>query len=226
MTPHEQIIPYGFCHCDCGMRTDLAPYSCATLSWKKGEPKRFINGHNSRLLGQQRPPVEYGLLEGEEVAYIPLTRGFWTIVDRENEYLATMKPYYRKGYAVVTINLKSVRLHSLIFKCPEGLEPDHKNRNGLDNRASNLRTATHTQNCQNQSPQREHPTGYKGVTLLPSGKYRARIRQGRQSFNCGVHIEIRDAALAYDKKAVELCGDYAYLNFPELREQWLRGGVK
>jgi hypothetical protein len=41
-------IPKGYCHCTCGRKTKLAPYTSRARGWIKGEPLRFIYGHNSR----------------------------------------------------------------------------------------------------------------------------------------------------------------------------------
>lgn len=62
MTPSDSNIPHGFCHCGCGQKTELIPYSAKSIGWIKGEPKRFINGHNSRLLAQERPVVQFGVV--------------------------------------------------------------------------------------------------------------------------------------------------------------------
>ena len=45
----KQEIPKGFCQCGCGQRTRLAPYTWARKSMKKGEPVRFISGHQLRI---------------------------------------------------------------------------------------------------------------------------------------------------------------------------------
>ena len=40
-------IPYGYCHCGCGQKTSLSKYKGG--GYEKGEPKKFINHHASRL---------------------------------------------------------------------------------------------------------------------------------------------------------------------------------
>jgi hypothetical protein len=47
-------VPYGYCECHCGARTNLAPYTYAKYGWIKGEPLRFIHGHNKLRLGTDR----------------------------------------------------------------------------------------------------------------------------------------------------------------------------
>jgi hypothetical protein len=41
-------IPKGLCQCGCGGKTRLAPYTWAKKGMKKGEPIRFISGHQLR----------------------------------------------------------------------------------------------------------------------------------------------------------------------------------
>ncbi len=46
-------VPYGFCWCGCGEKTEIAPCSRKERGWIKGEAKRFIRGHaNSPNAGQ------------------------------------------------------------------------------------------------------------------------------------------------------------------------------
>ena len=48
---------------------------------------------------------------------------------------------------------------------------DHINGDGLDNRRSNLRIATHTENCRNARLSARNSSGLKGVTLHSEGNY-------------------------------------------------------
>lgn len=43
-----QEIEYGFCQCGCGQKTNLAPYTSPKLGWIRGEPRRYVSGHNFR----------------------------------------------------------------------------------------------------------------------------------------------------------------------------------
>jgi hypothetical protein len=45
---HDQPIPYGYCHCGCGAKTNLRPWSDRTLGWVKGEPALYRRGHVRR----------------------------------------------------------------------------------------------------------------------------------------------------------------------------------
>jgi predicted DNA-binding protein (UPF0251 family) len=49
-------IPHGFCQCGCGQKTKIAVQTCSEYGWIKGEPLRYINGHNSRKYDLEIPP--------------------------------------------------------------------------------------------------------------------------------------------------------------------------
>jgi len=57
-----------------------------------------------------------------------------------------------------------------------------------------------------------------------NSKWSARIRCDRKFYNLGEFDNQMEAAMAYDDKAVELFGEFAYLNFPERIElkKWLK----
>lgn len=54
---------------------------------------------------------------------------------------------------------------------------------------------------------------FKGVSL-DGGKYRARIRHNGGKISLGSFATMEEAARAYDKKAIELRGEFAALNYP------------
>lgn len=49
MTSTDPSVPYGYCHCGCGGRTKVADYTNRPRGVIRGEPLRFIKGHNARL---------------------------------------------------------------------------------------------------------------------------------------------------------------------------------
>jgi hypothetical protein len=97
---------------------------------------------------------------------IPLTKGKYTIVDdKDFEWLNKFKWHFGShGYVVTTVNYRKVLMHRLINKTPENFETDHINRDKLDNRRSNLRTVTQSQNGFNRGPQKNNKSGIKGIS--------------------------------------------------------------
>jgi len=111
--------------------------------------------------------------------------------------------------------VKQKLMHRLITNAPAGMLVDHRNHNGLDNRRENMRVCTREQNSHNQRPYRGSSCGYKGVTLHKrDGVFEVNIRYKGNLNYIGRFKDADDAARAYDKKAKELFGEFAYLNFP------------
>lgn len=172
-------------------------------------------------------------ITNEELAaakVIPLTQGKFAIVDAEDyDRLAQHKWCAVRSkdtfYAQRWSNGKSVSMHRVIMRAPKGLICDHKNHNGLDNRKGNLRLCTNAQNQYNKRPKKDCSSKYKGVILRRDYKrWRAKIGFKRKRVNLGDFTDEIKAAVAYDDKAIELFGEFAYLNFPERIElqNWIR----
>lgn len=93
------------------------------------------------------------------------------------------------------------------------VEIDHKNRNKLCNERWNLRICTTSQNQANrQAPGKNKTSQYKGVRLHKQGKWEARITHKYNVIQIGLFDIENDAAIAYNNKALELFGEFAYLN--------------
>ena len=96
---------------------------------------------------------------------------------------------------------------------PSGFVVDHINGNTLDNRRKNLRICTQSENLRNSKKHIKKSSEYKGVSFVKKvQKYRASIRIKGHNFFIGEYKEEKDAALAYNKTALEYFGDYASLN--------------
>lgn len=105
---------------------------------------------------------------------------------------------------------------AVVTSVPVGMVIDHINHDTLDNRKANLRVCTVRENAMNRRPNKNNRTAYKGVTMVKraNGKisYMARIRDKGVSIHIGMFDTAEKAARAYNKKATELFGKYAYLN--------------
>lgn len=137
--------------------------------------------------------------------------------DEDFEFLSTYRWGIIKGYAVSLLSKKlgetkpRIRMHRFVTKCPNGMVVDHINGNPLDNRKENLRICTQHQNLLNR---RKLKPGYKGVYWQEHAKsWRAAIKYEKRRIHIGYFKNQKDAAEAYDKKAKELFGDFAFINF-------------
>lgn len=147
---------------------------------------------------------------------ITLTQGKEALVDDDMyEYLTCWTWHYSTGYAKRNDweNGKAhiVRMHHSVLPLQEGMQVDHINGNTLDNRRVNLRLVTKAQNSMNKGVQKNSTSGFKGVNKH-QGKWRAHITLDKKQRHLGVFDSKEKAALAYNKAATELHGDYARLN--------------
>lgn len=151
---------------------------------------------------------------------IKLTQGQVAIIDDEDYRLISQRSWHamrsshkRTWYAAAN-NWKNelTLMHRVILNAPDGLQVDHRNHDGLDNRRANLRLCTNAQNQANRKAQ--SASGFKGVIRTPStGKYRAHICPAGKFIHLGTFPTAEEAARAYDEKAKELYGEFAALNF-------------
>jgi hypothetical protein len=49
MSKNTSEIPYGYCQCGCGQKTAISKQTQASKGWIKGEPHRYLSGHNPTL---------------------------------------------------------------------------------------------------------------------------------------------------------------------------------
>lgn len=107
---------------------------------------------------------------------------------------------------------KVLKMHREIMNPPAGLEVDHRDGDGLNNQRDNLRLCTHAQNVCNAGPSTKNTTGFKGVSRHGE-RFRATIKSNHNWMHIGVFNTPEEAARAYDAKAVELHGEFAWTNF-------------
>ncbi len=155
-----------------------------------------------------------------------------TIIDTEDEPLFDQHIYSASDtgngriYVCRTIwngkdrKQDKVYWHKLITNPPSNMVADHINGDSLDNRRSNLRVATPAQNCINRGANRTHrgkstTSSYKGVSWdKRRNKWVSNIGHDYKRIYLGCFDVPEDAARAYDAKAQELYGEFAYRNFP------------
>ena len=107
---------------------------------------------------------------------------------------------------------KTVSLASVVLQQP-GKLVDHIDRNPFNNQKSNLRRVTFQQNVMNRGKYAKASSRYKGVGWFKKyKKWRAGIALNDRYYHLGYFTDEKAAALAYNNKAKELFGEYAFLN--------------
>jgi len=108
--------------------------------------------------------------------------------------------------------LPQIRMHRDILNVTDkNLDVDHKDHNTLNNQKSNLRIATRAQNSFNRKPRGK--SKYLGVSWV-ANRWLSTIVCGSEYYYLGRFKNEEDAARARDKKAKEIHGEFANLNFP------------
>lgn len=120
-------------------------------------------------------------------------------------------------YRYTKIDGRRCVVHRLIWKLAYGSIPnnmmiDHRDQDKSNNRLDNLRLATNGQNQFNKRAQTHKK--FKGV-YSHKGKFKAEITHQKERFYLGLFECEVEAAKAFDKKAKDLHGEFAQLNFTE-----------
>ncbi len=121
--------------------------------------------------------------------------------------------YNSRMYAV-NCSERTIRMHRFIIgDACIGMDIDHINCNGLDNRKANLRICSRFQNNGNRRKQTSTSSRYKGVWWHKQcEKWGANIGLNNKMIYIGIFNTEIEAAIAYNNKAKELFGPFALLN--------------
>ncbi len=151
---------------------------------------------------------------------IKLTKGLFAQIDDEDfEYLNQFRWYAHKFknsfYAKrmskkINGKQKSIAMHIEIMGFT-GI--DHADRDGLNNQKYNLRKANKSQNATNIKKRDNLSSIYKGVSWnTRDKKWCAHLGYQNQTLSLGYFDNEKEAAKAYNEKALELFGEFATLN--------------
>tara|TARA_R110002020_G_scaffold108792_7_gene251916 strand:+ start:1088 stop:1618 length:531 start_codon:yes stop_codon:yes gene_type:complete len=121
-------------------------------------------------------------------------------------------------YRKIAVNKARYQSHRIAWflyykEDPGEKQIDHKNNNGLDNRISNLRAATNTQNQYNTGINKANTTGYKGVVKNKLHSHRhnpyfARAWLNGKRFHLGSFRTPEEASEAYQRFCKEHHGEF------------------
>jgi hypothetical protein len=151
---------------------------------------------------------------------IPLTRGRVALVDAADFEMLSHWNWHVSvgGYAVTTIwghdrRRQDIFMHRfLMLPEPEQIV-HHVNGLGADNRRNNLRVCSASQNMQVRGKYRGASV-YKGVHwAVDRNRWRVCISLSGRNISVGTFRDEIDAALAYDRSAIEHFGRFATTNF-------------
>lgn len=157
----------------------------------------------------------------QRLLYIPETgEWFWKL-----SYSVKVKPgdkaggVQKDGYYQIRIDDILYQGHRLAWFYMTGEWPheiDHKDRNRSNNIWTNLRLVTRSQNNANLGKRKDNSSGFRGVSWSErDGYFHCYINKEGKRTNIGYFQCPVEAAKAYDAKAKEIFGEFAYQNFKE-----------
>ena len=157
-----------------------------------------------------------------EYREIPLTQGKVALVDAEDyEALAQFKwfahwspcakTFYAERWAPnARTEHRMIRMHRQILNPPDGVETDHRDGNGLNNKRSNLREATKSQNMHNRMASVNNTSGFKGVSFSKfHQRWVAYIGFNGNKHHLGYFDTAEEAHVAYVEAAKRMHGEFA-----------------
>lgn len=152
-----------------------------------------------------------------DAAYIQLSNGMVAIVDavdvpriRSRRWSASRSR--NQWYVVSGKGGGLTYLHRIIIGAEDGQKVDHRDRDGLNNRRSNLRIATPSQNGRNRIVPRG-VSGYRGVSWVRRRrKWQASLKRDGRRIYGGQFTDVVEAAKAYNELAKSIDGENAILN--------------
>lgn len=119
------------------------------------------------------------------------------------------------GYLIIPISGRLIKAHRAAVAYMTGEWPalivDHIDRDRANNRFSNLRVATASQNAANRSMRRDNTTGFKGVYHEPKRQkpYKAAVTADGKQKHLGYFATAEAASQAYMVAAKEAFGVFA-----------------
>jgi len=137
-----------------------------------------------------------------------------TIIDAEDvEKVKEYKWCFGQGYVVTNTGNGFRHIQHLLL----GIKPsrkkqiDHKDRDPLNNRKSNLRFCTQAENLSNRPKQKNNKSGFKGVRKHRK-KWQARIVVNQKTTYLGTFKTKTEAVKVYNAACSRYHGEFACLN--------------
>jgi hypothetical protein len=172
----------------------------------------------AQIKGQKMPKQVRIIRIFGDVAYVPLTQGYEAIIDAADvplldgfNWASVVKrgSVYARRKDYTGNKHSTIYLHRVLMGDPDGLQVDHYDSDGLNNRRDNLRIATASQNMHNRRISRNNTSGFKGVHRNKVlGKWAASIMTNRKRKHLGFFTSPEEAHAAYCRASEKYHGEF------------------
>jgi len=143
--------------------------------------------------------------------YEELSQYKWHSQKIKNKFYAC-----RRGSERLMQRESRILMHRQIMCASPDVIIDHIDGDTLNNCRENLRRCNASQNCCNRKMNKNNTTGLRGVYWNKKlNKWNASITKNKHLIHIGYFETKEEAGRARDKKAKELHGNFAVLNYPE-----------
>ena len=198
------------CKCDCGnevvvLGNNLSKHSTESCGCLRKNPSLII----------RRKYNTYDLSRNYGIGYTQKGEEFYFDLEDYNK----IKDYYwfqnDAGYIVTTLKKingkqKRIRMHNFLMG---EFDIDHRNNNKADNRNSNLRQATVSQNIMNRATRQDNSSGCTGVYWnKQKNKWAAKIILNGKQIHLGFFSNIEDAIQTRKEAEDKYFGEFSYDN--------------
>lgn len=216
ITENGNVFTRWLCQCDCGNEVVVL---------------------SSALTREERPTKSCGCLQREWASEITINQydlsndeygigytdntGCQFIFNKE-DYEKIKKYHWYEEYDGYIRSSSKDRIHlaRLIMDAPDNMCVDHINHNLKDNRKSNLRIVTTSQNAMNRTLGSNNTSGATGVVWVKSqNKWKAEIKLNGETNYLGEYDNFEDAKRKRKEVEDKLFGEYSYDNSMKLGEE-------
>ena len=208
--PSGQATTSWFCICNCG-NTTIATSS----DLKKGNVKSCGCLQDEINSLTHKKYNKYKLFDGYVEMFTSKNEVFYVDADDFDRVKDVCWFKDQHGYLVGYRDGEYIQLHRLVTNCPENMIVDHIGGSTTihDNRKSNLRIVTHSQNSMNRALAINNTSGITGVSWdNQMGKWRVQIGINRERKHLGLYDNFDDAVKARKEAEEKYFGKYSYNN--------------
>ena len=208
---------YWLCDCECGKKDVLAytkqlkngtKKSCGCLKKRSG----YILGKSNKKSNTYDLSGEYGIgydINGNEFYF-----------DKEDYNKIKKYCWYVNTDGYVICNSEQIFMHNIVMDIDNNsFSVDHIHHKTNDNRKTELRKVTHSNNCMNRYFNQDTKSGVTGVTWCENiSKWRVRVGINNNRITLGYFSDINDAIKARKDAEEKYFGEYSYDNSMNMEE--------
>lgn len=211
------------CKCECGTVKDVDNYTLITGTSTSCGCERRTSEAISRLSAKLKKYNDFVVRDNYVIMYTTKNEPFFVSIEDFGKVKKICWSKNNSGYLTGNAEHgKIVLLHRYIMDCPPNMDVDHIHGSDTkhDNRRSNLRIVTRSQNKMNTLPPSTNTSGYKGVYYSKDRKkWIAQISFGindktgkKKCYYLGSYDKIEETVKARKEAEEKYFGEYSYDN--------------